>query len=101
MACATNPFTDARPKRAAIRCHALLNWPREHLPQLWQRLIQDIRGPARPSCPDCGRPMILRKIKYGNDAGKEIWDCSNYLRCSRKLESQSATFKINKSPFGA
>jgi predicted RNA-binding Zn-ribbon protein involved in translation (DUF1610 family) len=101
MASATNPFTDARPRRSAIRCHVLLNWPRERLPQLWQRFINDIRGPAKPTCPDCGRPMILRMVKYGREAGKEIWDCSNYLRCSRKLDSETAMVRMNKSPFSA
>jgi predicted RNA-binding Zn-ribbon protein involved in translation (DUF1610 family) len=101
MASATNPFTDARPRRSAIRCHALLNWPRERLPHLWQRFINDIRGPAKPTCPDCGRPMILRMVKYGREAGKEIWDCSNYLRCSRKLDSETAMMRMNKSPFSA
>lgn len=101
MASVTNPFTDARPKRAAIRCHALLNWPRERLPQLWQRFISDIRGPAKPACPDCGRPMILRKVKYGREAGKEFWDCSNFLRCSRKMDSNTASLRMGKSPFSA
>ncbi|MBI1178196.1 hypothetical protein GC207_12245 [bacterium] len=102
MASATNPFTDARPRRTAVRCHSLLNWPRERLPQLWQRFINDIRGPAKPMCPDCGRPMILRKVKYGREAGKEFWDCSNYLRCSRKLDSDSAAgARLPKSPFSA
>ncbi|HAV63994.1 MAG TPA: hypothetical protein DCY13_16710 [Verrucomicrobiales bacterium] len=101
MASSTNPFTDARPKRSALRCSTLLNWPRERLPQLWQRFIDDIRGPARPTCPDCGRPMILRKVKYGRDAGREFWDCSNYLRCSRKLDSDTAMVRLNKTPFSA
>ncbi len=101
MATTTNPFTDVRPKRAVVRCHSLLNWPRERLPQLWQRFISDIRGPAKPTCPDCGRPMILRKVKYGREAGKEFWDCSNFLRCSRKLDSGTATLRMSKSPFSA
>jgi hypothetical protein len=45
--------------------------------------------------------MILRKVKYGRDAGKEIWDCSNYLRCSRKLDSSAALNRLKQTPFSA
>jgi len=101
MASTTNPFTETRSRRSAIRCSALLNWPKEKLPQLWQRFIQDVRGPSKPYCPDCGRAMILRKVKYGVDVGKEFWDCSNYLKCSRKMDSDTVMMRINKTPFSA
>ena len=101
MATITNPFVTVNRKRAAGRCSTLLTWPREHLPALWQKLVTDLRGPSRPTCPDCGSAMILRKVKYGPDVGKEFWDCSNYFQCSAKMDSDTAMLRANKSPFAA
>lgn len=34
-----------------------------------------------PSCPLCGKPMILRTIKRGAKAGLQFWGCSAYPAC--------------------
>jgi restriction system protein len=39
--------------------------------------------PARsiPSCPKCGRPMVLRTAKAGRNAGTQFWGCTGYPEC--------------------
>lgn len=37
--------------------------------------------PAAPSCPDCGKPMVLRTAKTGKNAGNPFWGCSAYPDC--------------------
>ena len=34
-----------------------------------------------PSCPQCGKPMVLRTAKAGSNAGKQFWGCSAYPDC--------------------
>jgi four helix bundle suffix protein len=34
-----------------------------------------------PICPDCGKPMRLRKAKTGEHAGQPFWGCSGYPEC--------------------
>ncbi len=34
-----------------------------------------------PSCPQCGKPMVLRTAKTGKNAGKPFWGCSAYPDC--------------------
>ncbi|MCL2436160.1 MAG: four helix bundle suffix domain-containing protein [Lentimicrobiaceae bacterium] len=36
---------------------------------------------APPFCPNCGKPMILRKAAIGKNAGKEFWGCTEYPEC--------------------
>jgi restriction system protein len=38
--------------------------------------------PERPSCPTCGKPMVLRRAKTGKNIGQEFWGCSDFPRCS-------------------
>ena len=33
------------------------------------------------SCPNCGKPMILRTARSGNNQGKQFLGCSNYPKC--------------------
>ena len=37
--------------------------------------------PARPTCPKCGREMMLRRARRGPNAGKEFWGCSGFPKC--------------------
>lgn len=37
-----------------------------------------------PGCPECGRPMRLRRAKSGPEAGKAFWGCSGYPACRGK-----------------
>ncbi|MDE7385993.1 MAG: four helix bundle suffix domain-containing protein [Muribaculaceae bacterium] len=34
-----------------------------------------------PDCPICGKPMIMRMPRQGNQPGREFWGCSDYPRC--------------------
>lgn len=37
--------------------------------------------PERPECPTCGKGMVLRRAKAGNNAGQEFWGCSTFPQC--------------------
>lgn len=34
-----------------------------------------------PSCPRCGKPMVLRTSKRGQNQGEQFWGCSGYPKC--------------------
>ena len=38
-------------------------------------------GPSFPPCPQCGKPMVLRTAKTGQNAGKQFLGCSGYPDC--------------------
>ncbi|GAU09857.1 nuclease-related domain-containing protein [Desulfoplanes formicivorans] len=46
-----------------------------------------------PSCPKCGRPMVLRKATRGANAGNLFWGCSAFPQCRGiiNVTSDSAT----------
>lgn len=35
-----------------------------------------------PSCPQCGKAMVLRTAKAGKNAGLQFWGCSDYPKCN-------------------
>lgn len=35
-----------------------------------------------PSCPKCGKPMLKRMQKKGQQQGREFWGCSDYPNCN-------------------
>ncbi|MDE5652232.1 MAG: four helix bundle protein [Muribaculaceae bacterium] len=35
-----------------------------------------------PACPKCGRPMLRRMQKKGQQQGREFWGCSDYPNCN-------------------
>jgi len=39
-----------------------------------------------PSCPNCGKPMVLRTSKTGKNAGRQFWGCSDYPDCKGVVE---------------
>ena len=41
----------------------------------------EIQTPARPECPICHSPMVLRRAKRGANAGNEFWGCSKFPSC--------------------
>jgi four helix bundle suffix protein len=49
--------------------------------------LTEIRVEARakqqnaPACPNCGKPMTIRKASTGKNAGKEFWGCTGYPDC--------------------
>jgi restriction system protein len=34
-----------------------------------------------PTCPKCGKPMVLRTAQKGKQTGKQFWGCSGYPEC--------------------
>lgn len=38
-----------------------------------------------PHCPQCGKPMLKRTQKRGQNQGREFWGCSDYPRCNGAL----------------
>jgi restriction system protein len=43
----------------------------------------DVQKP--PSCPQCGKPMVLRIARRGANAGNRFWGCSTYPACKGSL----------------
>lgn len=43
-----------------------------------------------PDCPDCGKPMVQRKARRGEHAGKAFWGCSGFPECrgTRKIAGE-------------
>ena len=37
--------------------------------------------PSAPTCPRCGKPMVLRTARKGRNAGSQFWGCSGYPEC--------------------
>ena len=56
--------------------------------------LTQIRTEARakienaPLCPNCSKPMTIRKATTGKNAGKEFWGCTGYPECTgiKKVE---------------
>jgi len=42
-------------------------------------------NPAAPSCPVCGKPLVLRTARKGSRAGSHFWGCSGYPACKGTL----------------
>lgn len=38
-------------------------------------------GNGAPPCPKCGKPMLRRMQKKGQQQGREFWGCSDYPKC--------------------
>ncbi|HLF96462.1 MAG TPA: restriction endonuclease [Methylococcaceae bacterium] len=36
---------------------------------------------SSPDCPKCGKPMVPRKAKQGQNAGQSFWGCSTFPAC--------------------
>lgn len=45
---------------------------------------------AKPSCPNCGKPMLLRTARKGQKAGQPFWGCTGFPECkgTRLVERQ-------------
>lgn len=44
-------------------------------------------APQTPDCPECGKPMVQRKVRRGEHAGNVFWGCSGFPVCrgTRKI----------------
>ncbi len=65
------------------------------------RELDEIRARSGPCCPNCGGHLIMRKVGFGPDVGKEFWDCSNVPKCFTSLEAGAVTWPQAHSPFSA
>jgi four helix bundle suffix protein len=52
---------------------------REKLTQL--RVDARVKAANAPTCPNCGKPMTVRKANTGRNAGKKFWGCTGYPEC--------------------
>jgi four helix bundle suffix protein len=52
---------------------------REKLTQM--RTEAKAKNENAPACPNCGKPMTLRKATTGKNTGKEFWGCTGYPDC--------------------
>jgi len=59
---------------------------REKLTQI--RIEARAKNENAPTCPNCGKPMTIRKATTGKNAGKEFWGCTGYPECTgiKKVE---------------
>lgn len=50
-------------------------------------------GKPAPACPHCGKPMVPRTARKGEQAGQAFWGCSAYPDCvgTRRLEKVEET----------
>jgi restriction system protein len=50
------------------------------------RKKQDSATDTSPTCPECGKIMVLRTAQKGKNAGKQFWGCSGYPDCKGLLD---------------
>jgi len=65
------------------------------------REVEEMRARTGPRCPQCGGHLLLRRVGFGPDAGKQFMDCSNVGRCSFSLAADEVTWPEQSSPFAA
>jgi four helix bundle suffix protein len=53
---------------------------REKLTQI--RVEARAKNENAPACPNCGKPMTIRKAATGKNAGREFWGCTGYPECT-------------------
>ena len=79
----------------ALREHAAIPGPADgpesrgaaEADQVVEEALAESWVPNSPSCPQCGRPMVLRTVqKEGPHKGKQYWACFAYPECRGVLE---------------
>lgn len=53
-----------------------------------------------PTCPTCGRPMILRTARRGPRAGGQFFGCSGYPSCKTVVPLETAEGELGAGPNG-
>lgn len=46
-----------------------------------KNIVAEKENDKVPSCPICGRAMVLREAKKGQNVGKKFWGCTNFPQC--------------------
>lgn len=68
-------------KIEAGRLKPSLKTHREHVKHV-KAIVEEKQKPANNnSCPQCGKPMVLRTRKRGENQGKQFWGCSGFPQC--------------------
>ena len=44
------------------------------------------KSDPKPTCPQCGKPMVVRTAKSGKNAGIQFWGCTAYPDCKGIVE---------------
>jgi predicted RNA-binding Zn-ribbon protein involved in translation (DUF1610 family) len=44
-------------------------------------IVEQKQQQAENACPKCGRPMVLRTAKSGENQGNQFWGCSGFPKC--------------------
>jgi predicted RNA-binding Zn-ribbon protein involved in translation (DUF1610 family) len=44
-------------------------------------IVEQKQQQAKNACPKCGRPMVLRTAKSGDNQGNQFWGCSGFPKC--------------------
>lgn len=52
----------------------------EHVKHV-RNIVEQKQQQAENACPKCGRPMVLRTAKSGENQGNQFWGCSGFPRC--------------------
>ncbi|OAH98211.1 nuclease-related domain-containing protein [Methylomonas methanica] len=52
----------------------------EHVKHV-RNIVELKQQQAENACPKCGRPMVLRTAKNGENQGNQFWGCSGFPRC--------------------
>jgi restriction system protein len=68
-------------KLAAARSEARRRQNKERTDQSDRTDRSDIFA-AAPTCPACGKAMVLRTARKGQRAGSQFWGCSDYPGCN-------------------
>ncbi len=52
-----------------------------------------------PTCPLCGKPLVLRTARKGQHAGAQFWGCSGYPQCkgTRRLDESDGSVGSDRS----
>ena len=54
-----------------------------------QKVIESDNVNPVPSCPKCGKEMVLRTAKNGKFAGREFWGCTSFPDCRGLLANEA------------
>ncbi len=53
----------------------------KHVKAIVEEKQRPVENKDDNSCPKCGKPMILRTARSGNNQGKQFFGCSDYPKC--------------------
>lgn len=52
----------------------------EHVKHV-RNIVEQKQQQVENACPKCGKPMVLRKVKSGDNQGNQFWGCSGFPNC--------------------